>query len=129
VLNSIMESLTFTRARSVDPADTAAATSAYIDMRGYEGQIACTITNGIIGAGGSVVYTFLTATNDQGSGEAALTPIGGALATANEANEPLCQTAVFDATQCKGYIKVVGTVTTDSGPTTYVFSGLKKYAT
>ncbi len=120
--------LTATHMLAVDPADTAAATSAYIDVRGYEGQVFVSIHNGIIGAGGSVAYTFLTATNSQAANEAAVTPLNGAMTTATESNEPLAQFAVFDASQLKGFLKVVGTVTTDSGPTTYTFYGRKKYA-
>ena len=120
---------TITHALAVDPADTAAATSAYIDVGGYEGQIGVVVHNGIIGTNGSVAYTFLTASDDEGTGEAAVVPVNGALTTANEANEPLAQIAVFDVTQLKGFLKVVGTVTTDSGPTTYTILGEKKYAT
>lgn len=128
-LNINMEPLTPTLALATDPADTAAASSAYIDVTGYEGQIGVVISNGIIGAGGSVTWTFLTASDDEGSGEAAVTPISGTPTVANEANEPLTQMAVFDATQLAGFLKVVGTVDTDAGPLTYTILGLKKYAT
>jgi len=116
-------------ALATDPADTAAATSAYIDVTGYEGQIAVIVSNGIIGAGGSVAYSFLTASDDEGTGEAAVVPVSGALDAADEENEPLTQMAVFDTTQLAGFLKIVGTVTTDSGPTTYTILGTPKYAT
>jgi hypothetical protein len=129
VLNCFLDSLTATRLLSIDPTDTAGATSAFVDVSGYEGQIAVIVTNGIIGAGGSVTYTFATSTVDEGTSPATIVPIGGALAVANEANEPLCQVAVFDVSQLRGFLSVIGTVATDAGPLTYVVVGQKKYAT
>jgi hypothetical protein len=128
MINCFMDSLVITHALATDPVDTTAATSAYIDVNGYEGQVGVSIHNGIIGAGGSVTWTFLTAVDDEGTGEAGVVPVGGALTVANEANEPLAQMAVFDSTQLKGFLKVVGTVATDAGPLTYTIIGQKKYS-
>ncbi len=129
MLNCFLDSLTVTHMLAVDPADTAAATSAYIDCSGYEGQVAVKIHNGVIGAGGSVTWTFSTATDDEGTDAATIVPVGGALAVASESNEPLAQLAVFDVSQLKGFLKVIGTVATDAGPLTYTMLGQKKYAT
>ena len=129
MLNCYLDSLTATLALATDPADTAAATSAFIDVQGYEGQIAVVISNGIIGAGGSVTWTFATSTVDEGTSPATIVPVGGALAVANEANEPLTQIAVFDVSQLQGFLSIIGTVATDAGPLTYTIIGQKKYAT
>jgi len=117
-----------TRLLSIDPTDTAGATSPFVDVTGYEGQIAVIITNGIIGAGGSVTWTFATSTVDEGTSPTTIVPVGGALAVANEGNEPLVQVAVFNVSQLKGFLSVIGTVATDAGPLTYVVFGQKKYA-
>lgn len=129
MLNCYLDSLVATLALAVDPADTAAASSAFVDVQGYEGQVAVVISNGIIGAGGSVTWTFQTSTVDEGTSPATIVPVGGALAVANEANEPLTQIAVFDVSQLQGFLKVIGTVATDAGPLTYTIIGRKKYAT
>lgn len=129
MLNTNISVLSPKLALAVDPADTNGATSAYIDVKGYEGQVGVVISNGVIGSGGSVTWTFLTATTSQGSGEAPVTPISGTPTVASEANEPLTQIVVFNASQLKGYLKVVGTVETDAGPLTYTIIGMKKYST
>jgi hypothetical protein len=128
MLNTNISALKPTVALAVDPADTTAATSAYIDVKGYEGQVGVVISNGVIGSGGSVTWTFKTATTSQGAGEADVTPISGTPTVASEANEPLTQICVFNASQLKGYLKVIGTVATDAGPLTYTIIGMKKYA-
>lgn len=128
MLNAILDALTATYALATDPADTAAATSGYIDVSGYEGQLGVVLTNGTIGAGGSVTWTFLTATDSGGNGEASVSPISGTPTVATPSNDPLSQIAVFDCTQLKGFLKVVGTVATDAGPLAYTIIGLKKYA-
>jgi hypothetical protein len=123
-----LTALTLTHALCVDPADTAAATSAYIDVRGYEGQIGVIVHNGTIGAGGTLTPTFLTATDGSATGEAAVVPLGGALTARSTSNDPLIEMAVFNVEQLKGYLKIVGTVATDAGPVSYSIIGKKKYA-
>jgi hypothetical protein len=125
-----LDSLTATLALAVDPADTAAATSAFIDVQGYEGQIMVGVTNGIIGAGGSVTWTFATAVDDEGTSPTTIVPVSGALDVASEANgDANAQLAVFDVSQLEGFLSVIGTVATDAGPLTYTIYGQKKYAT
>src|SRR6188768_3562610 len=97
---------------AVDAADTATASSAYVAVSGFEGQIAVVISTGIID-GGSVTYTFSTATDDQGAGAATIVPNGGALTaitTSNDDGTPYV--AVFDTRVLKGYFKVIATVVT-----------------
>lgn len=130
MLNCFLDSLTVTDILAIDPTDTAGATSLFVDVSGYEGQIGVLITNGIIGAGGSVTWTFATSTVDEGTSPATIVPVGGALAVASEANgDNNAQLAVFDVSQLQGFLQVIGTVATDAGPLTYTLIGQKKYAT
>jgi hypothetical protein len=130
MLNCIFEGATAVQLLApIDAADTAAATSAYADgdVRGFEGQLAVIVQTGIADAG-SITYTFLTATDASATGEAAVVPINGALTVVTTSNDPLTQVAVFDCTQLKGFLKVVGTVATGGVLVSYTAFGLKKYA-
>lgn len=122
-----LSGLTTTIMLAVDPADTAAGTSGWVDVRGYEGQIGVIVANGTIGAGGTVTPTFETATDGSGTGNAAVVPVNGALTARTTSNDPLAEMAVFDVSQLKGYLKCIGTVATDAGPLSYVIIGQKKY--
>lgn len=129
MLNCILEALTAVQILApVDAANTAAATSAYVDVTDFEGQLAVVLETGIADAG-SITYTFLTASDGSGTGEAAVVPVTGAPTVVTTSNDPLSQVAVFDCTQLKGFLKVVGTVDTGGVLVSYVALGLKKYAT
>ena len=129
MLNCNIDQLTATAILSPkDAADTAAATSAYVDMTDYEGQIGVILNVGVVDAG-SITFTFLTASDGGGSGEAAVVPVSGAPTVVTTSNDPLTQVAVFEATQLKGFIKVVGTVATGGVLVGYSAIGRKKYAT
>jgi hypothetical protein len=128
MLNCIFEGATAVQLLApIDAADTAAATSAYVDVTDFEGQLAVIVQAGIADAG-SLTVTFLTATDGSATGEAAIVPISGALTVVTTSNDPLTQVAVFDCTQLKGFLKVVGTVATGGVLVSYVAFGLKKYA-
>ncbi len=128
MLNCFLEGATAIQLKApVSAADTAAATSAYVDVTDFEGQLAVIIDVGAVAAG-SLTVTFLTATDGSATGEAALVPVGGALTAITTSNDPLVQVAVFDCTQLKGFIKVVGTVVTGAVLVSYTAFGLKKYA-
>jgi hypothetical protein len=130
MLNCIGESLTaVTLLAAVDAANTAAATSAYVDVRGFEGQIAVILDTGILDDG-TVTYTFDTATDSGATGTAAVVPITGAPTVVTTSNDPLVQIAVFEATQLKGFLRVVGTKASAGGVlVSYTAVGIKKYAT
>jgi hypothetical protein len=110
---------------SVSAANTAAATSGWIQVSGYEGEIAVLISTGIIT--GTITYTFSTATDGSGTGSASIVPLGGALTqltTSNDDGTPYL--AVFDTRALKGYLQVVGTVVTGPAPISYTIIGRKK---
>jgi len=129
MLNCIFEAATaLTILAPVDAANTAAATSAYVDVTDFEGQLAVILHTGILDDG-DITYTFLTASAGDGTGEAAVVPITGAPTVVTTSNDPLIQAAVFDCTQLKGFLKVVGTKTEAAGVLVgYSAIGLKKYA-
>lgn len=109
-----------------DCADTAAASSAKVAVAGYEGQVAIVISTGILD-GGSITYTFKTDSDGAGTGEATIVPVGGALdalTTSTDDGNP--QIAVFDVSQLKGYIQVIGTVVTGGALVSYTLIGRKK---
>jgi hypothetical protein len=129
MLNSLIDQLTIVPLiDSIDPTNTAGATSAFVDVSGFEGQVGVVITNGIIGAGGSITWTFETAVDDEGTTPDTIVPLGGALTVASEANgDSMQQLAVFNVSQLQGFLSVVGTVATDAGPISYTLVGVKKY--
>jgi hypothetical protein len=125
-LSSPVSSLTTLKIlNSVSAANTAAATSGWIQVSEYEGLVAVLINTGLIT--GTITYTFKTATDGSGTGEAAIVPLGGALTavtTSNDDGTPYI--AVFDARALLGYIQVVGTVVTGPALISYTLIGRKK---
>jgi hypothetical protein len=112
---------------AVDAANTAAATSAYVDVRGFEGQVAVILDTGILDDG-TMTYTFNTATDAGAAGTAAIVPIGGAPTVVSTANDPLVQVAVFEVSQLKGFLQVVGTKSAAGGVlVSYTAVGIRKY--
>ncbi len=125
-LASQLSALTRTKIlAAVSAANTAAATSAWIDARGYEGEIAVEISQGIIT--GTVDYTFNTNTSASDTGATAVVPKAGALAQITTSNDDAVYTAIFDSTQLRGYLKVIGTVGTGPAVIAYTLIGRKKY--
>lgn len=110
---------------SVSAANTAAATSAWTQVSGYEGEIAVLINTGIIT--GTITYTFATATDGSGTGSATIVPLGGALTaltTSNDDGTPYV--ALFDSRALKGYIQIIGTVVTGPALISYTILGRLK---
>jgi hypothetical protein len=92
---------------SVSAANTAAATSAWVQASNKEGTI-CVLVN--VGAvTGTLVLTLEDATDSGGTGGAGFTANEGAFAAAT-ANTQHKRT--FAARACRGWFRVVGTVTT-----------------
>ena len=111
---------------AVDAANTAAATSAYISVAGFEGDIAIVISTGILDAG-SIAYTFSHATDAGGTADAAIVPQGGALTqitTANDNGNPYI--AVFPVSKLQGFIRVIGTIVTGGALVSYTLIGRQK---
>jgi hypothetical protein len=97
--------------KMLDPAsaaNTAAATSAWIDVRNREGTIELTNQVGVLTAG-SITWTIEDATDGSGTGAAAITPNEGAYA-AGATNQIQKRTLPVRAT--RGFIRCVGTIVT-----------------
>lgn len=94
----------------LDPAsaaNTAAATSSWIACTPSTGSIMFIVQTGAITGG--IVYTVETASDNSGTGGAAVTPIEGAFSavTANT-----IQKRTIDCKSSKGFVRIVGTITT-----------------
>ena len=91
----------------VSAANTAAATSAWIDLRDSQGDIMFVNQCGALT--GSIVWTIEHATDNSGTGSAAIVPNEGAYAavTANS-----IQKRTISANTCKGFVRCVGTIVT-----------------
>lgn len=110
--------------KSQSAANTAAATSAWTQVSNYEGLVKVVINIGTIV--GTVDFTFNTATDGSGTGSAAITPLGGALAQITTSNDDAVYEANFDSRALKGYINVVGTIVTGPALLSYTLIGRKK---
>lgn len=91
----------------VSAANTAAATSSWVDVRNGVGHIVVAVQTGAVT--GSITWTVEHASDSSGTGGAAITPDDGAF-SAGAANQ--VQTRVIDARRTAGYLRVVGTIVT-----------------
>lgn len=91
----------------VSAANTAAATSGWVDARRAEGDVMVTTQVGALT--GSITWTIETATDNSGTGAVGVTPNEGAFA-AGAANQ--VQKRTVRATAGKGFMRVVGTIVT-----------------
>lgn len=91
----------------VSAANTAAATSAWTDVRGTAGDVV--FVNEVGALTGSITWTIEHASDSGGTGAAAITPNEGAYA-AGAANQIQKRTVRASATQ--GFVRCVGTIVT-----------------
>jgi hypothetical protein len=109
---------------AVSAANTAAATSAWTAVAGYEGIVAVDINVGVIT--GTLTLTFATNDAASDSGEDLIVPLGGALAQITTSNDVAVYRALFDSRVIQGYLKVIGTVVTGPALVAYTLIGRKK---
>lgn len=91
----------------VSAANTAAATSSWVDARTAEGDIV--FINQVGAMTGSITWTIEHADDGSGTNSAAITPNEGAY-SAGAANQ--IQKRTISANTCKGYVRCVGTIVT-----------------
>lgn len=91
----------------VSAANTAAATSSWIDVRAAEGDIVFTHQLGAVT--GSITWTLEDATDGSGTGGAGITPNEGAF-SAGAANQ--IQKRTLNASAVRGWVRCVGTIVT-----------------
>ena len=110
----------------VSAAATANATSAWVDVRGFEGDVQVLVHTGAIT--GTITYTFQTATDSSGTGARSITPAEGALVQVTTSNDdPNLQKATFEARNLDGFLKITGTIVTGPALVGVTLVGRKKY--
>jgi hypothetical protein len=92
----------------VSAANTAAATSGWIDVRQYEGDLMLVQQVGAVT--GSITGSIEDASDGSGTGAAAITPNEGAFSAVSSANNVQRRTVNAGAT--RGWVRYVGTVVT-----------------
>ncbi len=112
----------------LDAANTAAATSGWIDTRGYPGLIGVLLHVGVLDAG-SITFSFEDATDGTGTGNAAIVPASGAPTVVTTANDnPFLEIAIFDPNAIRGWLRVIGTIVTGGALVSYALLALPKNA-
>jgi len=107
---SILQGQCLKAVKLLDPAsaaNTAAATSGWVDVREAEGDVV--FTNQVGALTGGIVWTIEHASDSGGTGAAAITPNEGAYA-AGAANQ--VQQRSVNASAVAGWVRCVGTITT-----------------
>jgi hypothetical protein len=111
----------------IDATATANATSAWVDCRGFEGDLGLLCHAGILDAG-TVTWTAEHATDSSGTGAAAITFNEGAFTAVSTSNDdPNIQLRTFPAKVIGGYVKLTGTIVTGGALVSATLIGLKKY--
>lgn len=108
-------------------ANTAAATSSWIDVRGYEGDLVIVSQVGTVSAG-SITPTIEHASDGSGTGAAAITPNEGAFTAVTTANDPLTEKRTINAGAVNGWIRFVGTIVTGGVDLSVALLARPKYA-
>jgi hypothetical protein len=106
-------------------AATVNATSAWIDIRSYEGLVLITSQVGTVGAG-SITPTIEHATDGGGTGAAAITPNEGVFTAVTTANDPLTERRTINPRATGGWIRYVGTIVTGPADVAVTFAGQPK---
>ena len=111
MLNNEAQAATTTLLLSpISAANTAAATSGWVNVNDSQGDLLFVVQNGALT--GTCVWTIEHASDGSGTGAVAITPNEGAFATVT-ANSVQKRTVSANAVQ--GFVRVVGTIVT--GPT------------
>lgn len=107
----------------VSAANTAAATSSWIDVRKYEGDLVFICQAGAVT--GSITYAIQDADDGSGTNSAAVTPNEGAFTVISSANA--VQKRTVNANTVRGWVRVVGTIVTGPVLVAASVTGLPKY--
>lgn len=122
----LIEGQAVTTKKLLDPvsaANTAAATSGWVDARDAEGDIV--FINQVGALTGSITWTIEHASDGSGTGGAAITPTEGAYA-AGAANQ--IQKRTVPASAIQGYVRCVGTIVTGPALVAAAIAYRPKYA-
>jgi hypothetical protein len=96
---------------SADAADTAAATSAWVDIGEIEGDLLVVCNVGTVTAG-SIAPKLQHADDDSGTNAADITPVGSAFTAVNTGNDPLAERRAYPVQGLKRFVRFVGVITT-----------------
>lgn len=107
-------------------AATVNATSAWIDVRKYEGDLVILSQVGTV-TGGTITPTIEDATDGSGTGAATITPNEGAFTAVTTANDPLTEKRTINASAVRGWIRYVGTIATGPADASVVLLSRPKY--
>ena len=110
---------------TVSAANTAAATSAWLDVRGYEGDLVFIQHLGAVT--GSLTGTFEDATSVAGAGAASIVPNEGDFTAVSSAND--IQVRTINARATRGWIQYTGTIATGPVLTAVSYLAHPKYTT
>ena len=111
---------------AVSAANTAAATSAWIDVRKYEGDLVILQSAGILT--GTLTPTIEDATDGAGAGGAAFTGLNeGPFTVVTTSNDPLQEKRTIPAGSTRGWIRYVGTIVTGPAPLAVTLLAHPKY--
>lgn len=111
----------------IDATATANATSAWVDCRGFEGDLALICHAGILDAG-TVTWTAEHAVDVSGTTNTAITFNEGAFTAVTTSNDdPNIQIRTFPARLIGGWVKLTGTIVTGGALVSACIVGLKKY--
>ena len=91
-------------------ANTAAATSLFVDVRNFEGDLQFLLMAGIIT--GTLDWTLEDATDAAGTGVATIAPSVGSFTQITTSNDPLGQRVTLNKKACRGFVRVKGTIVT-----------------
>lgn len=96
-----------------EKANTAAATSGWIDVSRYEGDLVFIVAIGAVTAG-DITPTLEDADDGSGTNNAGVTPNEGAMTVVTTSNDPLMQKVTVNASAVRTHMRFVGTI--DTGP-------------
>lgn len=98
----------------LDPADhanTAAATSSWIDVSRYQGELVFLVTVGVVTAG-TITPSLEDADDATGTNSAAVTPDDGSFSAIGTAGDNVVVKVVVDASKVRTHMRFVGTIAT-----------------
>ncbi len=110
----------------VDAADTAAATTGWIDIRQIIGDIRFILDVGVVTAG-TLTATIEDATDGSGTDNTAVTPRDGAFTVLTTSNDPLRQVKHIRSDALRGWVRLVGTIVTGPVQVSVAIEGRTKY--
>ena len=109
-----------------DAANTAAATTAWIDVRQVIGDLRFIVDVGVVTAG-TITPTIEDADDSSGTNNSGVTPRDGAFTVVTTSNDPRHQVKHIRSDSVRGWVRVVGTIVTGPVQVSVTIEGRLKY--